>query len=188
MSENIKSGLLVAIAILTLTNTVILLSSNNEVSYNRTATTSSTVSPVNNAVTPPANNINEPAIIQEDLGPKTSIEFAEMEHDFGTIEQNSTNPKVFTFTNTGDAPLIIADVKGSCGCTVPEYPREPIAPGATGEIKVVYSPGKQVNQQSKTVTIKANTEPQSTVLRIKANVTPGEDAGDVNSAPLEIGS
>ncbi|MAY82954.1 MAG: hypothetical protein CMP59_02375 [Flavobacteriales bacterium] len=122
----------------------------------------------------------------------TSISFEKMEHDFGTIEQNTTNPYTFSFTNTGTEPLLISDAKGSCGCTVPEYPREPVMPGEKGEIKVVYSPGKQKNLQTKTVTLTANTEPATTVLRIKANVNPGADDGeatmDPNSGTIQLGS
>ncbi|MCG9910257.1 MAG: DUF1573 domain-containing protein [Flavobacteriales bacterium] len=103
-------------------------------------------------------------------GPPTAIAFKKMEHDFGNIKQDTENPYSFEFTNTGKNPLIITDAKGSCGCTVPEYPKEPIPPGGKGNIKVVYSPGKQEGQQTKNVTITANTEPQQTVLTIKANV------------------
>ena len=78
--------------------------------------------------------------------------------------------KIFKFTNTGSEPLIIEDAKGSCGCTVPVYPKEPIKPGETGEIEVEYSPGKQQGAQSKTVTITANTDPITTTLNISANV------------------
>jgi hypothetical protein len=105
-----------------------------------------------------------------DNAPKTTINFEKYEHDFGNIKQDTENPYVFTFTNTGTEPLIIENATGSCGCTVPEYPKHPIAPGATGEIKVEYKPGKQENAQTKTVTIVANTEPKETQLRIKANV------------------
>jgi len=103
-------------------------------------------------------------------GPVTTIQFKEMAHDFGTIKQDSDNKKIFKFTNTGSEPLIIENAKGSCGCTVPQYPKEPIAPGQTGEIEVVYKPGKQKDQQSKNVTITANTTPANTVLTISANV------------------
>lgn len=103
-------------------------------------------------------------------GPPTTISFKKMEHDFGTVKQESENPYEFEFTNTGKNPLVITDAKGSCGCTVPEYPKEPIAPGASSKIRVVYSPGKQEGQQSKNVTITANTEPAQTVISIKANV------------------
>lgn len=105
-----------------------------------------------------------------DKGPKTSIAFPVMEHDFGKVKQDSENHYVFKFTNTGKEPLMISNAQGSCGCTVPEYPKEPIAPGATGEIRVEYKPGKQEGNQAKTVTVTANTEPAQTILRIKADV------------------
>lgn len=103
-------------------------------------------------------------------GPSTDMTFATPSHDFGTVPQDSENRHVFTFTNSGSEPLIIENAKGSCGCTVPQYPKEPIAPGETGEIEVVYKPGKQKNKQTKTVTITANTEPRTTTLTISANV------------------
>ena len=103
-------------------------------------------------------------------GPPTTISFKKMDHDFGTIKQKTENPYEFVFTNTGKNPLVITDAKGSCGCTVPEYPKEPIAPGASSKIRVVYSPGEQEGDQTKNVTITANTEPQQTVLTIKAKV------------------
>jgi hypothetical protein len=105
-----------------------------------------------------------------DNTPKTTVTFEKYEHDFGNIKQDSENPYVFKFTNTGTEPLIIESATGSCGCTVPDYPKHPIAPGETSEIKVEYKPGKQENAQTKTVTVIANTEPKETQLRIKANV------------------
>ncbi|HQV53077.1 MAG: DUF1573 domain-containing protein [Flavobacteriales bacterium] len=108
-----------------------------------------------------------------DNTPKTTATFGNYEHDFGNIKQDSENAYTFSFTNSGTEPLIIENAVGSCGCTVPEYPKEPIPPGGTGDIKVVYKPGKQENAQTKTVTVTANTEPKETVLRIKANVAPG---------------
>lgn len=102
--------------------------------------------------------------------PPTKISFSKAIHDFGKIKQNTENKHIFTFTNTGDKPLIISDAKGSCGCTVPKYPKEPIAPGKTGDIEVVYSPGTQQGAQNKTVTITANTEPNTTTLQIRADV------------------
>ena len=91
----------------------------------------------------------------------------------------SENKYVFKFVNTGKEPLMISDAKGSCGCTVPEYPKEPIAPGATGEIKVVYKPGAQQGSQTKTVTVTANTDPPQTLLNISADVQV-----DPSSAPM----
>lgn len=100
----------------------------------------------------------------------TSMKFDNMTHNFGTIKQNTENEYVFTFTNTGNKPLIIESAQGSCGCTVPEYPKEPIAPGASNEIRVVYKPGTQKGNQTKTVTLTANTNPRQTRLNIQALV------------------
>ncbi len=105
-----------------------------------------------------------------DNTPKTLVTFGSYEHDFGNIKQDSQNKHKFSFTNTGSEPLLIESATGSCGCTVPNYPKEPIPPGGTGEIDVEYKPGKQENAQTKTVTIVANTEPKETVLRLKAFV------------------
>lgn len=102
--------------------------------------------------------------------PKTTIKFDNYEHDFGSIKQDTDNRYVFKFKNTGSEPLVIENAKGSCGCTVPEYPKEPIAPGASGEIGVLYKPGKQKNKQSKKITITANTDPVQTILTINADV------------------
>lgn len=176
MKENLTIGLLVVIAIASIANTVMLMG-NDGVSYEQTPVNNSMVS--NAAASQNMQNADmmnnqqtNPAIVQEPAGPTTQVQFAAMAHDFGTVEQNTHNTKVFTFTNTGEHPLIITDAKGSCGCTVPNYPREPVQPGETGEIEVVYNPGEQINQQTKTVTITANTEPATTVLQIKANVVP----------------
>lgn len=103
-------------------------------------------------------------------GPSTSIHFPVMEHDFGKVMQNSENKYTFTFTNTGKLPLMISNAVGSCGCTVPDYPKEPIAPGADGVIHVVYKPGQQQGNQQKTVTVTANTQPPQTLLHIMADV------------------
>ncbi len=108
--------------------------------------------------------------------PKTSVRFANDEHDFGKVLSSSENTYRFAFTNTGTEPLIIENAQGSCGCTVPEYPKAPIPPGGSGEIKVVYKPNGQSGAQQKTVTVTANTEPNQTILRIKADVTPDGNA------------
>ena len=111
-----------------------------------------------------------PNNVDLDKTPKTSIKFNKDSHDFGNIEQDTENKYSFTFTNTGNEPLKIKNAKGSCGCTVPNYPKEPIMPGKTGQIDVVYKPAKQKGNQSKTVTVSANTNPENTILRISANV------------------
>lgn len=102
--------------------------------------------------------------------PKTTWKFAKTEHDFGSINQGDAVEYKFKFTNTGNEPLVIEDAKGSCGCTVPSYPKEPVAPGAEGEILVKFNSAGKEGQNSKTVTLTANTEPISTILTIKANV------------------
>ncbi len=174
MKENIKIGLLALIAVTLIINTLKLdMSSSNDSSSAVTSSSAvaqpSSAASASNATSTIQPNIQNNDPIENNL-PATSVEFAEMEHNFGTVNQDTKNEHVFSFTNTGAEPLVISNARGSCGCTVPEYPREPIAPGETGEIKVVYSPGKQKDQQTKTVTITANTEPETTILKIKANV------------------
>ena len=102
--------------------------------------------------------------------PLTSIDFNDSKYDFGTIKQNTTNLHIFQFRNSGSNPLIIESAKGSCGCTVPQYPKEPIMPGDWSEIKVEYKPATQEGAQTKTVTITANTEDPLTKLEIRAKV------------------
>ncbi len=109
--------------------------------------------------------------------PATSISFVENEWDFGTINEGDRVEHIFKFTNTGNEPLVLEKCKGSCGCTVPQCPKEPIAPGESGEIKVAFNSKGKKNKQSKKVTITANTEPVSTVLTIRAQVTPEEEIG-----------
>ena len=99
------------------------------------------------------------------------ITFAEKEFDFGTITQGTKVEHVFKFTNTGEAPLVIVNAKSSCGCTVPSYPKEPVAPGDTAELLVKFN-GSGKNQVSKTVTITANTETGKETIKIKAFVNP----------------
>ena len=95
--------------------------------------------------------------------------FDETEYDFGNIAKGTGVEHVFSFTNAGKAPLVIVDAKSSCGCTIPEYSKEPIAPGAKGELLVKYN-GSGTNAVTKTVTIKANTEAGKETVRIKAFV------------------
>merc|ERR1711991_549120 len=83
------------------------------------------------------------------------ISFDKSTHDYGQIEQHANGECVFVFTNIGNSPLKITNAKGSCGCTVPQWPREEIAPGETGEIKVRYDT-KRIGMINKTVTIQSN--------------------------------
>ncbi len=97
--------------------------------------------------------------------------FEETEFDFGTIEQNTAQEHIFVFTNTGNAPLIVTDAKSSCGCTVPNPPKDAIAPGEKGELKVKYN-GAGQNLVTKTITVTANTQKGQELLKIKAFVNP----------------
>lgn len=167
MKENIKIALLGIIALTLVMDTFILSDSseNSESKSNIVANTSTNIPPAQ----PITNSLPQatPAKVNR---PTTSVKFEEMTHSFGEIMQDSKNTYVFKFTNTGSEPLVIENATGSCGCTVPTYPKEPIAPGKTGEIEVVYSPGKQQGEQNKTVSITANTEPNITTLNISATV------------------
>lgn len=100
--------------------------------------------------------------------------FTEEKWDFGDITDGTVAKHTFTFTNTGDAPLIIYNATGSCGCTVPDWPREAIAPGETGDIKVSFSSSGRKGMNNKTVTLTTNTVPNKKVLNISANVLPKE--------------
>lgn len=183
MKENIKIGLLGVIALTVVINTFFM----DDVPRRRVVSDDNGMPQSNVAITPPSNNglvnpinpltnqpTNQPPVAAtpklSESRPKTNIKFAETSHNFGTIKQETQNTKIFKFTNTGSEPLIIEDAVGSCGCTVPKFPKEPIKPGQTGDIEVVYSPGQQQGSQSKTVTITANTEPLTTTINISAEV------------------
>ncbi|MGB1021021.1 MAG: DUF1573 domain-containing protein [Flavobacteriaceae bacterium] len=101
------------------------------------------------------------------------MKFDKVIHDFGTIAEGDKVKTTFNFTNTGKSDLIIVDARGSCGCTVPNYPKNtPIAPGESGEIVVSFDSSNKPNMQQKTVTIAANTQSGRETLRIKAMVSP----------------
>ncbi len=101
------------------------------------------------------------------------IEFKSETVDYGDIEKGSDGVRVFTFTNTGTAPLIISNVSSSCGCTIPKKPEDPILPGATGEIQVKYDTNR-VGPIRKAVTVTSNADTPTKILKIK-----GEVKGDV---------
>jgi len=101
----------------------------------------------------------------------TSMSFDKIEHDFGKVKVDTDNKTVFYVTNTGKKPLIIEGVSASCGCTTPTKPEQAIQPGKKDKIEVVFHPKPgQLKEQSKTVTVTANTDPKMVVLNIKAFV------------------
>lgn len=135
------------------------------------------VSNAQQAATPPNPNAPE-------------ITFESETHDFGTIDQGGNGTYEFKFKNTGKEPLIITDAKGSCGCTVPSWPKEPIKPGASSTIKVTYDT-KRVGAFNKSVTITSNAKSSVKTIVIKGDVkaTPQEETFPVkklsSGAPVE---
>lgn len=102
--------------------------------------------------------------------------FESTEYDFGIVNEGAEVDYVFKFTNTGTFPLIISKATATCGCTVPQWPKDPVGIGETGEIRVKLNTKNQVNQQTKYVNITANTKPEVTRLKISGNVIPSEDS------------
>lgn len=100
---------------------------------------------------------------------KAKIEFKTETIEYGEIEKGSDGVRVFEFTNTGNAPLVIANVTSSCGCTIPKKPEDPIKPGETGEIQVKYNT-KLVGPIRKTITVYSNAEESTKSLKIKGRV------------------
>ena len=115
------------------------------------------------------------AVVAQAQGPTMTFESNEI--DYGTIVQNSDPLRVFKFTNEGTEPLVIKHAKGSCGCTVPAYPKQPIAPGESATIEVRYDT-KRIGQFQKTVELTTNEAEPTHTLRIKGKVNPGQVVED----------
>lgn len=98
------------------------------------------------------------------------FKFVKESYDFGQITDGEKVSYDFKFTNIGKSPLIITSATATCGCTVPDYPKEPVAPGAEGVIRVVFDSAGKLGMQNKVVTISANTVPELTQLNILGNV------------------
>lgn len=126
----------------------------------------------------PADLVNNPnsASGTADKGSLPVIQFEESEHDFGRIIEGESVSYDFKFKNTGKSDLIIAEVSTSCGCTVPSYPKTPIRPGEGGVVKVAFNSNGRRGFQSKSITVASNTQPNTTMIRIKAQVVnPGTE-------------
>jgi hypothetical protein len=108
-----------------------------------------------------------------------SVTFDKTTHDFGEIMNGTPVETVFTYTNSGKSPLVVTDIKSTCGCTVPQgWSREPLAPGASSQFTVKFN-GKGANKVSKTITLTTNTEKGREQVRISAFIKP-----DPNAAPV----
>ena len=116
--------------------------------------------------------VNNPITAQEvrEEGPLPELSFETLRHNFGDIIQGETVSHQFVFTNTGEGDLIISNAKGSCGCTVPKWPKKPIAPGKKAEIKVTFNSSGREGKQKKTVTLVTNAIPNTKVLTISGLV------------------
>ena len=101
------------------------------------------------------------------------IEFDKETIDFGKVERGGDGVRTFEFTNTGNAPLVISNVKSSCGCTIPKKPEEPIAPGERGVIEVKYDTNRPVGPFRKAITVTSNAETPTKILKIKGELVEG---------------
>lgn len=115
------------------------------------------------------------------------ITFEKTDHDFGKInEADGKVTTIFTFKNEGMEPLVLSNVRASCGCTTPKWPRQPIEPGQTGEITVTYNPNGRPGRFTKTVTITSNATEPTTRVTIKGEVIP-KPAKPVDNYPVKMG-
>ncbi|MEL6359358.1 MAG: DUF1573 domain-containing protein [Bacteroidota bacterium] len=141
------------------------------------------LTPASDAITanPPASPQVQPTApapnnVAVNNGPTTTLAFGEEEFNFGTVDEGEVVTHTYSFTNTGENPLIISDARGSCGCTVPSKPTAPIMPGEDGEITVQFNSQGKRGERNQKVTITANTNPPQTFIYLKGNVTPSADA------------
>lgn len=114
--------------------------------------------------------------VPADTANMAKFKFEESEFDFGDLKEGDVAMHVFKFTNVGKTELVISDARGSCGCTIPSYPKEPIAPGEGGEIEVRFNSKNKAGTNQKFVSIVANTYPEVTTISIKANVEKLDDS------------
>ena len=115
-------------------------------------------------------------------GPTTVMSFSETEFDFGMVDEGEKVSHTYKFENTGSEPLILSNAKGSCGCTVPKWPKEPIAPGESGVITVEFNSKNKKGKRNQKVTITANTDPAQTFIYLKGEVKPKPTADGATSA------
>tara|TARA_B110000977_G_scaffold192512_1_gene266127 strand:- start:1443 stop:1898 length:456 start_codon:yes stop_codon:yes gene_type:complete len=117
----------------------------------------------------------EVTLNQVDTPVDAKMEFEATEWNFGEIMQGESVEYAFKFTNTGSEPLIISNAKGSCGCTVPVWPREPVAPGESGVVDVKFNSKGKKGKQSKKVTLTTNMIPSQMILKVNGLVNLKEE-------------
>ena len=136
--------------------------------------TPAAATPATPASTAPAMSVTPTAPVTPPAAPMNpnapDFKFNEEEFNFGTIKQGDAATHEFTFVNSGKEPLIITSAQGSCGCTVPTWPKEPIAKGEKAVIKVTFNSAGKMGMQDKTVTIQSNAKTNPKVIHMKGTV------------------
>ena len=122
-------------------------------------------------------NVEKAKQRRADMNKLPVMKFETREIDFGTHNEGDVLDTVFKFTNTGDAPLVITNVKTSCGCTTPYWPKKPIQPGESEEIKVRFNTRHKPGKQTKTITIHTNTKNLKEIIKIKSYNIPNDKKG-----------
>ncbi len=110
--------------------------------------------------------------VEVEAGPAAAFEFEETTYEYGEVKEGEVVEYTFKFKNVGEVPLVIQNATATCGCTVPNPPKEPIAVGETGEIDVRFDTKGKMGMNNKRVTITANTSPAQTFLELRGNVLP----------------
>lgn len=105
------------------------------------------------------------------------ITFEESEYNFGDIKQGEEVEHVFTFKNTGKVPLVLSNVRTTCGCTASEWTKQPVAPGKTGQVKVTFNSAGKMGVQNKAITVISNAINAQVQIKMVGNVVPNNTAG-----------
>jgi hypothetical protein len=149
----------------------ITIASCKEADKTAEATTTTSTAPATEAVSPAPNTATTPQQNTVDPATLTKVEWLDgMDRDFGKMKEGENLEVSFRFKNVGDKPLVISNVSASCGCTVPETPKKPYAPGETGVIKASFNSSGKVGSQSKQVNVFANLDPAMTTLNFRVEV------------------
>lgn len=128
------------------------------------------------AVNAQSDKVAAPTTAPADNKNAAEMVFKSEEYNYGTIKQGESVTHEFTFVNNGKEDLIITNAQGSCGCTVPQYPKEPVKTGESGTIKVTFNSAGKMGLQDKTVTITSNAKNSPRILHIK---------GSIEAAPVQ---